>query len=480
MTLRARSIAFAVTVLLALAACSGPELSTPPLKKSAPPADDGTKQSTYIKQPPSTITAPGRGDRLEIPPDESQAQDDHGSEPLPIPPMTKPDTGKANTLPPTKDTPPPKAEPPAKATPPAEEVSDSSVDRKLPAFAKALRDLRKGKRKVVTILHIGDSHVAGDYMTAALRQRFQDSYGNAGRGLISPPAYPYFRAPGLTYAPSGDWIQNNSLKSAGPAYGLTGASVESKSKGASLRFAWPGSSSVVVQLLRSPDGGDVRLAGASETKVVDTRGPVGLMTATLKGDQVTITNSGDGDIALLGLEFLRKSSGIRYLNIGIPGATAELFKKWRTEIIREQIRLIDPQLIIWAYGTNEGFDDDLNPGAYEASVNEIINLISTQVPNASWLIVGPPDAQRRKQPGFACGGDWYVPPKLDQVRVSLKSIAQAHKFAFWNWQKAMGGRCGMMKWVQMSLGAKDHVHYTAAGYEKLASLIYSFVSARLK
>jgi lysophospholipase L1-like esterase len=471
MTPRAGTIILAVFGLLALAACSRPELSTAPIEEPTPSNNASSKQSSNVNQPPppreadqANLVAPGNGDQLEPQPDQSEAKDDQHGQPLPIPPMTTPDTGKTAIAPHAKD------------PVPTDEVSDSSVDRKLTAFGKALRDLKLGKRTVVTILHIGDSHVAGDYMTAALRQRFQEAYGNAGRGLISAPGYPYFRAPGLTYAPSGAWTQNNSLKDEGQIYGLTGTNVESRAKDASLRFAWPGSSSVVVQLLKSPDGGEVRLAGAAETKIVDTRGPIGLMTIAVKGDRVMITNMASGDVVLLGVEFLRKSAGIRYLNIGIPGATAELFKKWRADIIRDQIRLIDPQLIIWAYGTNEGFDDDLNSSTYEASVNEIINLISNQAPTASWLIVGPPDAQRRRQPGYACGDDWFVPPKLDSVTSSLKRIARSHKFTFWNWQKAMGGRCGMMNWVQLSLGAKDHVHYTAAGYEKIAGMIYSFIS----
>ena len=73
-----------------------------------------------------------------------------------------------------------------------------------------------------------------------------------------------------------------------------------------------------------------------------------------------------------------------------------------------------------------------------------------------------------------------MPPKLDTVTSSLKRVAQAHKFTFWNWQNAMGGRCSMTKWVQLSLGAKDHVHYTVAGYEKLAGMMYSYISDRSK
>ena len=45
--------------------------------------------------------------------------------------------------------------------------------------------------------------------------------------------------------------------------------------------------------------------------------------------------------------------------------------------------------------------------------------------------------------------------------------------AFWSEYDAMGGQGSMNSWVARGLGQFDHVHFTAAGYSKLAGLFYS-------
>lgn len=42
------------------------------------------------------------------------------------------------------------------------------------------------QKKVTQILFLGDSHIQADHLTAYLRKKLQDKYGNAGRGLIFP------------------------------------------------------------------------------------------------------------------------------------------------------------------------------------------------------------------------------------------------------------------------------------------------------
>ena len=42
------------------------------------------------------------------------------------------------------------------------------------------------QEQVTQILFIGDSHIQADYLTGFLRKKFQESYGNAGRGLVFP------------------------------------------------------------------------------------------------------------------------------------------------------------------------------------------------------------------------------------------------------------------------------------------------------
>ncbi|MFY7853138.1 MAG: GDSL-type esterase/lipase family protein, partial [Brevundimonas sp.] len=53
-----------------------------------------------------------------------------------------------------------------------------------------------------------------------------------------------------------------------------------------------------------------------------------------------------------------------------------------------------PDLVIIAYGTNEGFDDLLDSSAYERLLREQIRRVRQAAPSASILIVGAPEAMR--------------------------------------------------------------------------------------
>ena len=53
-------------------------------------------------------------------------------------------------------------------------------------FYEKLEKLKRGEIDRVNILHIGDSHLQGGYLTSELRKLLQNKFGHAGRGLIFP------------------------------------------------------------------------------------------------------------------------------------------------------------------------------------------------------------------------------------------------------------------------------------------------------
>ena len=54
----------------------------------------------------------------------------------------------------------------------------------------------------------------------------------------------------------------------------------------------------------------------------------------------------------------------------------------------------NPDLVIIAYGTNEGFDDLLDPAAYERLLGEQIDRVRRAAPGTSVMLMGAPEAMR--------------------------------------------------------------------------------------
>lgn len=136
-----------------------------------------------------------------------------------------------------------------------------------------------------------------------------------------------------------------------------------------------------------------------------------------------------------------------------------------------------PDLVILAYGTNEGFDDLLDPADYERLLREQIRRVRQAAPSASILIIGAPEAMRGEG-GGTCANDperrWRSPAMLSVVRDLQHRVAAEMGVAFWDWRGRMGGECSAH---DLTLGAeplmhRDHVHFTGAGGDWIGSLLF--------
>ena len=88
---------------------------------------------------------------------------------------------------------------------------------------------------VTRIVHYGDSHVAADILTGALRRRLQLCFGEAGAGFVLPGRpWPGYSRAGVTSQTSGGW-QTDGLTHASLAaddrLGLAGVSLSTKAPG---------------------------------------------------------------------------------------------------------------------------------------------------------------------------------------------------------------------------------------------------------
>lgn len=141
-----------------------------------------------------------------------------------------------------------------------------------------------------------------------------------------------------------------------------------------------------------------------------------------------------------------------------------------------------PDLIVLAYGTNEGFDDLLDAVVYERLLRGQLGRLRTRFPTASILILGAPDAMRGEG-GGSCPGDpegrWRSPDMLSVVRDVQHRVAADTGVAFWDWRGRMGGDCSAHA---LTLGPEplmrgDHVHFTGAGGDWIGSLLAADIVA---
>lgn len=382
----------------------------------------------------------------------------------------------------------------------------------LARFYRALSDLQTELRvEPLTILHLGDSHIAADRFSGDLRAMFQARFSDAGRGMMMPGfPFPYYKARGVFFGRKGKWQAANSFANDPGPYGLTGVRLTSRAKGAELSltseegaFEW-----AEVAFLAGPNGGMAKIIFGDGEQSISTDAPwtqIKRVRIQRKGRKLTVTATGDQAISVLSWSVGRNRPGIRYVNFGIPGANADTPSRWDDALVRDGLAALNPDLIILGYGTNEGFHDGLDPQAYQGRVAALLGRLRDGAPQADFLILGPPDALRFPRFARARNKDaaasapcralsavevqnyarlknekspqlarWHAPPKLAVVRSALKRVAQRHGAHFWDWSSVMGAPCGIHAWARAEppLAASDRVHLRSSGAKRSAEMLF--------
>jgi len=381
-------------------------------------------------------------------------------------------------------------------------VKTVPVDKALNGFFKALAAIDSGERKdPVTIVHIGNQHFAADRFASYLRTQLQTRFGDAGRGFMAPGV---FRVADARVEHDGDWrIASSAAGDPGP-YGLTGVRLIGK-PGASMtmsftetRFDW-----AEITFATGPETGSAHVGVDGRGDTVDTRTPQPnwqRIRINASGTALKVRAEGKAPVHLLSWAVMSDKAGVRYTNLGLPGATMLTSKRWTREFVAANLEHLAPDLIVIGYGTNESFDDSLDVADYAAGAREVIKTLKDAAPTASIVVIGPPDVAY--MPSFASRetvdacrplsaeeradyadlirdenprlGRWHPPVTLRPVRNALRRAAGHTGAYFWDWSAMMGGACSIHSWVHAkpALATSDHRHFTAAGARKSARAFF--------
>jgi lysophospholipase L1-like esterase len=340
----------------------------------------------------------------------------------------------------------------------------------------------KERTRPLTVLHLGDSHISLDNFTRGLRKRWQEAYGDAGRGLMPGVPFRYYAPDGFNVGMSGAWDIASSLPAdtSGP-FGIQGFRVSGSDASAVMTLhAEQPLTRIEIDAYGGPDTGAflLKLGDAAALKLQTRREAPGLVRLSVPAAHVRdvrLSPVGGGAIHILGWSFSSSASpGVRYDSFGVVAATASITARWDNEVVRQQIAALKPDLVILGYGTNEGYDNGLDLDGYRRLVAGFIDLIEAAAPDASIVLLGPFDGARQGT-GAACGEGWATPPKLEGVREVLRSLSAARGAFFWDGGAAMGGRCAADEWARTDppLMYADRVHLRVAGAERLSAALWA-------
>jgi lysophospholipase L1-like esterase len=387
-------------------------------------------------------------------------------------------------------------------------------------LATATASLPQRATQAVRILQLGDSHTAADYFTGELRRRLQARFGIGGSGyLAAGKPHLGIRTGLFKIAASDGWTYQALQKSdsaSASAFWLSGFNAVSATPGHSITYSSDAPVSfdaVEIEAVRQPHGGtiEVRLDGVLKGTFALNGAAVEPIVFRLRPKQqpvermrqLEIKTTGDGPVVISSVAIYNNRSGVTLSAVGFPGATISVLNKLAPDLFADDLRRIDPQIVILAFGTNEASNDKLSPQSYGTTYQGVIDKIKAALPAASVVILGPPDGEEHgqscktasveaacraatsdlpkesgTQPGSPAQPDnaseadcsWHQLPKLTEVRDAQRDIASRGSYAYWNWASIMPEQCGAQHWVTASppLMTPDHIHFTHDGYAKSA------------
>jgi lysophospholipase L1-like esterase len=333
--------------------------------------------------------------------------------------------------------------------------------------------------QLVRVIQFGDSHTAADLFTGALRTLFQQKFGDGGAGF-SFAGYPFagYHIHGTKRAQSTGWLAlGPHLQNIGDGMvGMGGVSLSTEAAGNWVSLD-ADATSLQVQYLVQPNGGSIEIrdndiliatvsTASSDIVAPDTAGhfDAPVEPGPHHFEVLTIDQA---PVRLLGLS-TENAAGVTYEAAGINGAEASLFLRWNEALQQTLMLETNPALIVLSYGTNEAGDRNWTEDGYASMFQRIIERCRRLAPNASILVVGPPDRAMR-----AGRRAWKPFTGVDRIVEAQRSVCRKMNCAYWDQRSRMGGLGSMRDWVSISWAQPDHTHFTGEGYTELASALFS-------
>lgn len=339
----------------------------------------------------------------------------------------------------------------------------------------------KNQKKVIRILHYGDSQIEMDRLSVNLREFFQSKFGGGGPGML--PAIQTIPSTVVSQYASGD------LTAYAP-YGDAGIRTKTGNYGIMAKSYRMGSSAVVnisasnnkvardrvkhfssVKILVNDHTGNfkamVRARGQQNAYTLESQGK-GIQVLSCKLDTVakalTLNLSGASDIYGIMVD---DGYGVNVDNIPLRGCSGTIFTQIKDTVLQRCYELADVGMILLQFGGNSvpALYNDASIQKFKETTVRQIQYIKRLYPKAVIVYIGPSDMSTKK------GGNLQTYPCLPKLVEALKSAALENGACYWDLYAAMGGENSMLQWVKAGMAGPDYIHFTPKGAEKMGEIM---------
>lgn len=348
-------------------------------------------------------------------------------------------------------------------------------------FFEKLYQLKGTGKTKISIIHLGDSHIQADYLTAVVRKNIQFDFGDAGRGLIVPGRVAGTNEPAnIRTSSTVNWNVKRCIYPNQPLpIGIGGITINTSQPDARLTVQMSDPfhdySFNTVTLFFQKDKTSFNFSIKDTTgQELGFMGPyteepfVNYSRITLSHavNQITMqtlkSTEEQRQATLFGIDFENSNDGVLYHAIGVNGAK---YADYNAALyFAKQTQGLQPDLFIISLGTNESLGYPYIDRTFYQQINRLVVSLKEYNPQAKFILVTPPDSFRRKV---------KVNPGVEIIRQHIIQYAVENGLAFWDMYKALGGKNSAQAWRKEGLLRPDGVHFTKEAYEYQGNLLYN-------
>lgn len=351
--------------------------------------------------------------------------------------------------------------------------------------------------KTVHVLHIGDSQIEGDRITAFVRNKFQKKFGGSGVGLV--PAKRLVPAFSMLHSSSDNWERYSVAKYSHKEYynraGIMGnfcryapfyndsigndsivytAWVKLKKSNSSYAldrrfnniklFYGNNKKPVIIELF----DGDKQLSFKS---ALSTPG-IEIFKYRFKTQpkNLTIKFTGKDSPDIYGIS-IEGSRGVNFDNIAIRGSSGTFFGKINQLVSKKMLTNLNTQMLILEFGGNSVpyINSQKQADRYGRWFQRQLSLLKNKMPGSTIIVIGPADMSFKKD------GNYISYPSLKYIRIAMKNATSNANCIYWDMFEAMGGENSMPEWVNAKpkLASSDYTHFTSRGAKIIANMFYN-------